>query len=118
LLNTRDPAVVDRLLRELPPSAQETLQRLSPDTYVDQLHAPIFIMHDHADATVPYVQSRLLAAHLKPGQGEYDEFRFFEHVDPTASVSPVVFVQDSARLAWHMFQIVEILQGAVPIQRY
>lgn len=118
VLTTRDPAQAETLLRELPPTDEEILRRLSPSTDLADLHAKVFIMHDHDDSTVPYVQSRLLAAHLKPGQGEYDEFSFFQHVDPTASVSPVVFVRDLGRLTWHMFQIVEILQGAAPVQHF
>lgn len=117
-LTTRDPATVERLLGDLPPTDQAILRQLSPSTHLADLHAKVFIMHDHDDSTVPYVQSRLLAAHLKPGQGEYDEFTFFKHVDPTASVSTVVFARDVSRLAWHMFQIVEILQGVVPVQHY
>jgi dienelactone hydrolase len=118
LLNTREPATAERLLSELPPRAQELLRTLSPDVHVDQLHAKVFIMHDRNDTSVPYVQSRLLAARLRPDQGEYDEFRFFSHVDPTASVSPIVFAEDSARLAAHMFQIVEVLQGSTPVAKY
>lgn len=118
LINTRDTAVDRRLIAELPPAGEEELRRLSPDTHLADLHAKVFIMHDHDDATVPYVQSRELAASLRPGQAEYDEFAFFNHVDPTASVSPLVFARDSARLGWHMYQIIAILQGAVPVQRY
>jgi acetyl esterase/lipase len=117
-LTSRDPATIEKLLRELPPNDQEIVRRLSPSTRIVDLHAKVFIMHDRDDNTVPYVQSRMLAAQLRPGQAEYDEFHFFKHVDPIASVSPIVFAQDAARLAWHMFQIVEILQGAVPAQRY
>jgi len=110
--------LAERLLDALPPEAQVLLRRLSPDSRLDQLHAKVFIMHDREDASVPYVQSRLLAGHLRPGQGEYDEFRFFAHVDPTAAVSPLVFVEDSACLASHMFQIVEILQGTAAVWKY
>jgi len=118
LLNTRDPETARRLFAELPPSAQNTLARLSPDRRLADLHAKVFIMHDRHDTTVPYVQSRLLAEHLRPGQGEYDEFTFFNHVDPGASVSPLVFARDSARLGWHMYQILSILKGAAPVVRY
>lgn len=117
-LSTRDPATVEKLLGDLPPDDQAVLRQLSPSTHIADLHARVFIMHDHDDNNVPYVQSRLLAAHLKPGQGEYDEFTFFQHVDPTATVSPVIFARDTGRLAWHMFQVVEILQGAVPVQHF
>lgn len=112
LLNTRDPAIVRGLLAELPPEAQGKLRRLSPSTHLDQVRAKVYLMHDRGDATVPYVQSRLLAAHLPPGQVEYDEFQFFNHVDPVAAVSPLIFVQDLARLGWHMFQILAILTGS------
>lgn len=119
LLTTRDPATAERLLAELPPTDEALLRQLSPSSHLADLHAKVFVMHDHDDSTVPYVQSRLLVAHLRPGQGEYDEFRFFQHVTPgTASVSPLVFIRDAARLTWHMFQIIEILQGAVPVPHY
>jgi acetyl esterase/lipase len=118
VLTTRDPDAVERLLKELPPAAQDRLRRLSPSTHLDQLHAKVFIMHDQGDSTVPYVQSRLLAMNLKPDQGAYDEFRIFNHVDPTATVAPNVFVEDIGRLAWHMYQIVAILQGAAPVERF
>jgi hypothetical protein len=75
-------------------------------------------MHDQGDSTVPYVESRLLARNLRPRQGEYDEFRIFNHVDPTASVPPNVFVDDVSRLAWHMYQIVAILQGVTPAEHF
>ncbi|HLZ09788.1 MAG TPA: hypothetical protein VKT80_14455 [Chloroflexota bacterium] len=117
-LTTRDPQVVERLLNELPPAARDKLAHLSPSTHIDQLHAKVFIMHDLGDSTVPYVQSRLLAQNLRPGQGEYDEFRIFDHVDPTASVPPSVFVEDIGRLAWHMYQIVAILQGAAAVEHF
>jgi acetyl esterase/lipase len=117
-LTTKDPAVVASSLKQLPPAAQDLLRRLSPDTHLDQLHAKVFIMHDYEDTTVPYVQSRLLAANLRPGQAESDEFRIFNHVDPTASVSPFIFAEDVGRLGWHMFQLIEILQGAAPVERF
>lgn len=118
LLTTRDPAAVERALRELPPADQEILRRLSPSTHLNDLHARVFLMHDRADDNVPYVQSRLLAAHLRPGQAVVDEFDFFKHVDPTEAVSPIIFARDAARLSWHLFQILEILQGARPVERF
>ena len=118
VLTTRDPNVVEHLLNQLPPAAQDKLRRLSPSTHLDQLHAKVFIMHDQGDSTVPYVESRLLARNLRSRQGEYDEFRIFKHVDPTASVPPNVFVEDVSRLAWHMYQIVAILQGVTPAEHF
>lgn len=115
LLTTRDPATVEKAFGDLPAADQQIIRRLSPSTHLSDLKARVFIMHDVADTNVPYVQSRMLAAHLRPGQGEYDEFHFFNHVDPTASVSPIVFARDASRLAWHVYQIVAILQGAVPV---
>ena len=112
LVTTRDPATAERLLRSLPPEDQAKLKTLSPITHLDQLHAKVFLMHDRDDTNMPVVQSRQLAATLPPDQVEYDEFQFFNHVDPTADVSPVVFVRDAARLAWHIGQILAILQGS------
>lgn len=118
LITTTDPTTAEKLFADLPPPDQQELARLSPNGHLDDLYAKIFIMHDRNDTSVPYVQSRLLAEHLRPGQGEYDEFTFFNHVDPTASVSPIVFVRDSARLSWHMYQILAILKGIAPVTKY
>ena len=118
LINARDPAIATRLISELPANGQAELKRLSPSSRIADLHAKVFAMHDRDDSTVPYVQSRMLVSELRPGQGEYDEFRIFNHVDPTAATSLPTFIHDAARLGWHMFQIIEILQGAVPVQQY
>ena len=102
-IDDQRPQVVERLLNQLPPSAQDKLRRLSPSTHLDQLHAKVFESCARSgDSTVPYVQSRLLARSLRPGPGRYDDFPIFNHVDPTASVPPNVFVEDISRLAGHV----------------
>jgi hypothetical protein len=73
------------LLAALPPDARDTFERLSPATVVDDLRAPLYVMHDAGDTLIPYTESRRLVASLPPDlPRRYDEFHMFQHVTPRA----------------------------------
>lgn len=57
LVDNRDPAAVDGLLAALPPATRRLLDDLSPDVLVQQLAAPLFLVHGRDDATVPYTET-------------------------------------------------------------
>jgi len=74
-----------RLLAALPPAARVALDRLSPASVVDEVRAPVYVMHDLGDTLIPYTESRRLVASLPPGVLQrYDEFHMFQHVTPRA----------------------------------
>jgi acetyl esterase/lipase len=73
------------LLAALPADTRETFRRLSPATIVDDLRAPVYVMHDVGDTLIPYTESRRLVASLPADvPRRYDEFHMFQHVTPRA----------------------------------
>jgi fermentation-respiration switch protein FrsA (DUF1100 family) len=57
LAANRDPSRVDALLDDLRPSTRELLDTLSPERYLPQLRAPLFLVHGRADPVVPFTES-------------------------------------------------------------
>jgi hypothetical protein len=107
---TSSPSRADaaRLWDELPEQARADWRRLSPRYAVADLRASIFIMHDLADAYVPYTESRRLTAALPPTlPRRYTEFSIFRHVVPARLSDPLAVVGDSLRL---YSQTLEIMQ--------
>ena len=99
------------ILANLPPDARELMERLSPDTNLDQLKTEMFIMHDRNDTTVPYVESRRLARALgelgRPSV--YTEFDLFKHVDPVQPLEPTKMVGEISRLFWHIYSFIGVI---------
>ena len=104
LFTAPDPATVDALMARLPADVRERLRDISPSTYVHDLRARIFVMHDVDDSFVPYVESRRFVAALPPDRRVYTEFSIFAHVEPTRSVDLPAFVGEVLKLVRHMYQ--------------
>ncbi|MEX2220715.1 MAG: hypothetical protein WEG40_02860 [Candidatus Rokuibacteriota bacterium] len=62
LVDNRDPAVVDELVRALPEKTRELLGALSPGLRVAGLRAPLFLIHGREDPAVPFTESLRLDA--------------------------------------------------------
>jgi hypothetical protein len=91
------------LLAALPPAARDTFHRLSPATVVDDLRAPLYVMHDVGDTLIPYTESRRLVASLPPDvPRRYDEFHMFQHVTPRAPGELLGSVGDLLALYQHL----------------
>lgn len=106
LLNgtTRDRA--RQLLEGLPRPVQDRLAAISPSTYVAQVHAHVYLMHDVDDSFIPFTESRDLAAQAPPGVVErYTEFSIFAHVIPDRPVPWQTFLPDLWRLFWHIHAV-------------
>ena len=96
------------LLGELSPKTLEFIRRVSPSTNINQLKAQVLIMHDREDRLVPAEESRRLEDRIAENGNVYrTEFSFFQHVDPTRSVSPPVFAREAIKLFLHMYHIVK-----------
>jgi pimeloyl-ACP methyl ester carboxylesterase len=61
LVDNRDPALVDRLVAELPPATRGLLDSLSPERVVGRIGAPLFLVHGRDDPAVPFTESLRLA---------------------------------------------------------
>ncbi len=88
------------------PDVVARFQRISPSSYVSQLHAHLYLMHDVDDPFIPFTESRRLAATAPPGIVARDtEFSIFSHVIPDREVPWQTFLPDVWRLFWHVHAV-------------
>jgi hypothetical protein len=88
------------------PEVLERFQRISPSTYLGQLHARLYLMHDVDDPFIPFTESRRLTASAPPGVvARFTEFSIFSHVIPDREVPWQTFVPDVWRLFWHVHAV-------------
>lgn len=84
-------------------NASTRLAQVSPTTYLGDVHARVYLMHDVDDTFVPFTESRELAARAPAGLvARYTEFSIFAHVIPDRSVPWQTFLPDVWRLFWHV----------------
>ncbi|HET9925245.1 MAG TPA: prolyl oligopeptidase family serine peptidase [Methylomirabilota bacterium] len=62
LVENRDPANLDALVRALPQSTRDLLDALSPGRTLEGLRAPLFLIHGRQDPAVPFTESLRLEA--------------------------------------------------------
>jgi hypothetical protein len=99
-------ARASQIVQGLPSGAAQALARISPSTYVDQIHAHLYLMHDLDDTFIPFTQSRDLVAQAPPGLVQrYTEFSIFAHVIPDRPVPWQTFLPDLWRLFWHVHAV-------------
>lgn len=94
------------LLGALPAPVTEQLARISPSSYLTQLHAHLYLMHDIDDSFIPFTESRDLVARAPAGLVQrYTEFSIFAHVIPDRAVPWQTFLPDVWRLFWHVHAV-------------
>jgi len=109
LLTTQDPDEVKALMGQIPKEKLEPFIRLSPSSGIQNLRAPVYIMHDLGDTGVPYMESRRLADSLPEGQRFYSEFTIFEHVYPAKPSNTFLFAEEVLKLYQHLYRVMERL---------
>ncbi len=87
LLAGDEPTQVNANLAALSPEVRALLLSLSPSRVVDQIRAPIYLLHDRSDQFVPVSESLEFAADLARLHHSYDfaEFGIFQHVEVRAN---------------------------------
>jgi pimeloyl-ACP methyl ester carboxylesterase len=100
LLAGDQPSRVDANLAALPPQAHALLDQLSVNRVLDQIRAPIYLLHDRTDTSVPFTESLDFAAALMRIHHPYDlaEFGIFQHVQVRADLGIEQLLSDSPRL--------------------
>ena len=97
------------LIKQLPATLLEELDKISPSTSIGNLKARVMIMHDREDELVPSEESRRLADALSSrGNFYYTEFSFFQHVDATRSVGGLTYLKEGFKLYLHMYNIIRV----------
>jgi hypothetical protein len=110
LLAGDDPTHVEANIAALPPSVQAELTDLSPSRIVDQIHAPIFLLHDRHDPSIPFTESRDFAARLASLHHPYDyvEFNIFNHVQVRSDLNLGELIGDGSHLFSILIQIMQL----------
>ncbi|MHB8600564.1 MAG: alpha/beta hydrolase [Ktedonobacteraceae bacterium] len=82
LLEGDEPGSVNRNLAALSPGMKSLLAQLSPMSYINQIRAPIHLLHDRNDPDIPFSQTQEFAAALARIHHPYDfaAFTIFSHV--------------------------------------
>ena len=101
---TRERAI--QITSDQPTDVRDRLARISPTTYLSEIRAHIYLMHDVDDPFIPFTQSRALVARAPPGViTRYTEFSIFAHVIPEKPVPWQTFLPDLWRLFWHVHAV-------------
>ena len=84
----------------------DQLEQLSPISYLADVRARLYLMHDQDDPFIPFTQSRELVMLAPPGVvSKYTEFGIFSHVIPDRPVPWGTFLPDLWRLFWHVHAV-------------
>ncbi len=100
LLAGDEPGQVDANLAALPAQVHALFDELSVNRVIDQIRAPIYLLHDRSDTSVPFTESRAFAAALARIHHPYDlaEFGIFEHVQVRSDLVVGLLFSDGPRL--------------------
>jgi hypothetical protein len=100
LLVVDEPARVDANIAALSPNVHALFNELSTSRVIDQIHAPIYLLHDRNDQSVPFTESRDFAAALTRNHQphEFAEFGIFQHVEVKGGVDLGQFAGDFINL--------------------
>ena len=106
LLEGTSPEEARLLYQSLPSGFRETMKQISPSTHIDNLKAPVMIIHDRNDRLVPSVESRRLERALRDkGDVRYTEVVAFDHVRPSGG-GVWDLAKEGLKLYRHMYGII------------
>jgi dienelactone hydrolase len=100
LLKGDEPGSVDRNLSALSPQMKALLIQLSPMSVIDQVRAPIHLLHDRNDQSIPFTQAQEFAAALARLHHPYDfaAYGIFSHVQVRSNLDMAQLLSDGTRL--------------------
>jgi acetyl esterase/lipase len=100
LLEGDEPGNVEHNLDALSPRVKALLVRLSPMSVIEQIHAPIHLLHDRDDPSIPFSQALEFAAALARTHHSYDfaAYSIFSHVEVRSGLSLGQWLSDGSRL--------------------
>ncbi len=107
LLAGTAPNDVDANIAKLPAAMQAQLDELSPSRVVGQIQAPLFLMHDLDDPSLPVTETRTFAATLARLHHPYKyvELHIFDHVRVRSDLSAPQMLGDG----WHLFDLLNTI---------
>ncbi|HXZ05595.1 MAG TPA: hypothetical protein VEH81_12225, partial [Ktedonobacteraceae bacterium] len=100
LLEGDEPGNVDRNLNALSPQMKVLLTQASPMSVIEQIRAPIHLLQDRNDQSIPFTQSQEFAATLARLHHPYDfaAYGIFSHVLVRSNLAMAQLLSDGAKL--------------------
>ena len=100
LLEGDEPGSVDRNLAALSPPLKARLTQLSPLSVLGQIRAPIHLLHDRNDPSIPFTQAQEFAAALARLHHPYDfaAYSIFSHVQVESNLDLAQVLGDGTKL--------------------
>jgi acetyl esterase/lipase len=100
LLEGDEPGNVEHSLAALSPGMKALLVQLSPMSVIGQIRAPLHLLHDRNDPSIPFNQSLEFAATLARLHHPYDfaAYSIFSHVEVKSDLSPGQWLSDGSKL--------------------
>ena len=100
LLEGDEPGSVDHNLAALSPQMKALLTQLSPMSVIDQMRAPIHLLHDRNDSSIPFTQAQEFAAALARVHHPYDlaAYSIFSHVLVRSNLGLGQLLSDGTKL--------------------
>jgi acetyl esterase/lipase len=104
------PTQVEAKLAALSPPMKALLRDLSPSRVIDQMQAPLYLLHDRSDPYIPFTQARDFAAALARLGHPHDlaEFDLLHHAEVTLGASPEALIIDSSKLYWMLRTVLKV----------
>jgi len=107
LLEGDEPGNVDRNLTVLSPQMKALLIQVSPMSVIDQIRAPIQLLHDRNDPSIPFTQSQKFAAALARIHHPYDfaAYSIFSHVEIQSNLGLGKLLSEGTKLFQALYRI-------------
>src|SRR6266700_1796824 len=100
LLAGDEPGRVNANIAALSSQMRALLDELSINRVIDKMRAPVYLLHDRSDPSIPFTESRECAAALARIHHPYDlaEFGIFEHVQVRSGLAIGQLLSDGPHL--------------------
>jgi pimeloyl-ACP methyl ester carboxylesterase len=108
LATASDRQVAADAVAALSPEKHAQLRGVSPNRVAAGLRAPVYLLHDESDTAVPFSQLVPLAHSIPPELlKRVSRFRFFDHVQPGASIGPDA-IGEILKLQAHLADVLNV----------
>ncbi len=107
LLEGDEPNEVDANIALILPAAGDLFRQLSPSSIVDQIRAPIYLLHDRSDPSIPVTEARDFAAALTRlhHRHDYVELNILAHAEVRSGLSLGAQISGGAHVTRLLFDV-------------
>lgn len=107
LLSGDAPDRVEANIATLTAAGGDLLRALSPSSVVGQIRAPVYLLHDRADTSLPFTEARDFAAALARLHHKHDyvELTIFDHTQVRSGLPVPEVLHDGSELARLLYEM-------------